>query len=102
MSYYRHHVFICCNQRAAGETSCNALGSGTLLDYMKDRVKALGLAGAGQVRVNKAGCLGRCDDGPLMVIYPEETWYTFLDEQDIDEIVDVHLVGGKIVERLKR
>jgi (2Fe-2S) ferredoxin len=102
MSYYRHHVFVCCNQRAAGETSCNTFGSGKMLDYMKDRVKAAGLAGPGLVRVNKAGCLGRCDDGPVMVIYPEETWYTFLDEQDIDEIVDSHLVKGVPVERLKR
>jgi (2Fe-2S) ferredoxin len=102
MSYYRHHVFICCNQRAPGETCCNDCGSSQMLTYMKDRVKALGLAGPGQVRVNKAGCLGRCDDGPVMVIYPEETWYTFIDEQDIDDIVDQHLVQGVTVERLKR
>lgn len=102
MSYYRHHVFICCNQRAAGETCCNDSGAGQMLSYMKDRVKALGLAGPGQVRINKAGCLGRCDDGPVMVIYPEETWYTFIDQEDIDEIVDQHLVRGVTVERLKR
>jgi len=101
MSYYRHHVFICCNQRAPGETCCNDNGASQMLAYMKDKVKALGLAGEGQVRINKAGCLGRCDAGPVMVVYPEETWYTFIDEQDIDEIVDAHLVRGQIVERLK-
>jgi (2Fe-2S) ferredoxin len=101
MSYYNRHLFICCNQRAEGETCCNDHGSSRLLDYMKDRVKALGLAGPGQVRVNKAGCLGRCDNGPVMVVYPEETWYTFIDETDIDEIIDSHLVGGQVVERLK-
>jgi (2Fe-2S) ferredoxin len=72
-----------------------------MLAYMKDKVKALGMAGEGQVRVNKAGCLGRCDAGPVMVIYPEETWYTFVDQEDIDEIVEQHLVQGHIVERLK-
>jgi (2Fe-2S) ferredoxin len=72
-----------------------------MLGYMKDKVKALGMAGEGQVRVNKAGCLGRCDAGPVMVIYPEETWYTFVDQEDIDEIVEQHLVQGHIVERLK-
>jgi (2Fe-2S) ferredoxin len=101
MSYYRHHVFICCNQRAPGESCCNNHGASDLLGYMKDKVKALGLAGDGQVRVNRAGCLGRCDDGPLMVIYPQEVWYTFIDEQDIDEIVERHLVAGEVVERLK-
>jgi len=53
------------------------------------------------VRINKAGCLGRCDNGPVMVVYPEETWYTFLDKSDIDEIVEEHLIHGRIVERLK-
>jgi len=101
MSYYRHHVFVCCNQRAPGETCCNDCGSSQMLGYMKDKVKALGMAGEGQVRVNKAGCLGRCDAGPVMVIYPEETWYTFVDQEDIDEIVEQHLVQGHIVERLK-
>lgn len=102
MSFYQHHVLVCCNQRAPGEDCCNNHGASELMGYMKDRVKALGLAGEGQVRVNKAGCLGRCDDGPLMVVYPQETWYTFIDREDIDEIVDKHLVGGEVVKRLVR
>jgi (2Fe-2S) ferredoxin len=52
------------------------------------------------VRVNKAGCLDRCAGGPVAVVYPEEVWYTFVDQQDIDEIVDAHLKGGRPVERL--
>ena len=102
MSYYRQHVFICCNQRGPGEACCNDCGSSQLLKYMKERVKTLGLSGIGEIRINKAGCLGRCEEGPLMVIYPDETWYTFIDQQDIDEIIDVHLSKGQIVERLKR
>lgn len=101
MSYYRYHVFICCNQRVNGEPCCNDLGATALFDYMKRRVKALGLAGAGKVRINKAGCLDRCAEGPVMVVYPEETWYTFIDQQDIDEIIDSHLQQGRPVERLK-
>lgn len=101
MSHYSRHVFVCCNQRAEGETSCNDHGSGQLLAHMKDRVKALGLSGPGKVRVNKAGCLGRCDQGPVMVVYPEAVWYTFVDASDVDEIIDSHLVGGEAVERLK-
>ena len=59
-----------------------------------------GLAGPGGVRVNKAGCLDRCAGGPVAVVYPEAVWYTYVDPQDIDEIVESHLVNGQVVERL--
>lgn len=101
MSYYTHHVFFCCNQRAAGESCCNNLGASTLQTYAKDRTAALGLRGAGSVRINKAGCLGRCDEGPVMVVYPDNVWYTYLDQDDVDEIIDQHLIHGRIVERLR-
>lgn len=65
------------------------------------RVKELGLAGPGKVRINKAGCLDRCEEGPVMVVYPEGTWYTYVDQADIDEIVESHLRDGKVVDRLK-
>jgi (2Fe-2S) ferredoxin len=68
--------------------------------HAKARVKALGLAGSGGVRVNKAGCMDRCEEGPTVVVYPEGVWYTYADEDDIDEIVDEHLVHGRVVERL--
>lgn len=100
MGFYEQHVFVCCNQRAAGEDCCNNHGAGELLAYMKDRVKALGLAGEGRVRINKAGCLGRCDHGPVLVVYPGQTWYTVIDREDIDEIVDRHLLRGEVVQRL--
>jgi len=101
MSYFKHHVFFCCNQRADGESCCNNLGASAMQAHAKDRIGALGLKGAGGVRINKAGCLGRCDEGPVLVVYPEETWYTYLDQSDIDEIIDRHLVNGEVVERLK-
>jgi (2Fe-2S) ferredoxin len=102
MSYFKHHVFVCTNQREAGQTCCNARGASELRDYAKDRLKALGIGGGPNgVRINSAGCLERCDNGPVMVVYPEGVWYTYLDKEDIDEIIDSHLVGGKPVERLK-
>jgi len=67
---------------------------------MKKRSKELGLVGSGEVRVNSAGCLNRCELGPVVVIYPDETWYTFVDKDDIDEIIEEHLVKGNKVERL--
>ncbi|MDC0553221.1 (2Fe-2S)-binding protein, partial [Methylophilaceae bacterium] len=51
-------------------------------------------------RINRAGCLDRCKDGPLLVIYPEAVWYKYIDHTDIDEIIDQHLVKGTIVKRL--
>ena len=103
MSYYQRHVFFCTNDRGAASErpSCNRCGSARLREYAKERVKELGKAGAGGIRINTAGCLDRCEEGPVCVVYPEGTWYTYVDEVDIDEIIDSHLLGGKPVERLK-
>jgi (2Fe-2S) ferredoxin len=101
MSYYQRHVFFCCNQRQSGEACCNDHGAQDIRDYAKQRVKQLGLAGKGKVRVNQAGCLDRCTEGPVIVIYPEAVWYTYIDRYDVDEIVDEHLVNGRVVERLR-
>lgn len=101
MSYYEKHVFFCCNQRDEGRQCCNSSGASGLRDYTKARVKELKLSGKGKVRINQAGCLDRCNEGPVMVIYPEEIWYTYVDQEDIDEIIQSHLVDGRVVERLK-
>ena len=83
------------------ETAARTTRPTQLRDYAKNRVKALGLAGKGKVRVNKAGCLDRCDEGPVIVVYPEEVWYTYVDKADIDEIIEEHLKHGRVVERLR-
>ena len=101
MSYYKHHVFFCLNERKNGEASCSQHNAQAAFDHCKTRVKAAGLAGVGGVRVNKAGCLDRCAGGPVAVVYPEEVWYTYVDEHDLDEIVDSHLQNGHVVERLR-
>jgi (2Fe-2S) ferredoxin len=100
MSYYQRHIFFCLNQRVSGEASCGDHAPTKGFDHCKKRVAAAGLNGPGQVRVNKAGCLDRCAGGPVAVVYPEGTWYTFVDEADIDEIVDEHLTHGRVVQRL--
>lgn len=101
MSYYQYHVFFCCNQRTNGEACCNAHHSQEMRDYAKAKVKALKLAGPGKARINQAGCLDRCQEGPMIVIYPEEVWYTYVDKSDIDEIIEEHLIHGRVVERLR-
>jgi (2Fe-2S) ferredoxin len=97
---YKHHLFFCLNERSNGENCCAQHNAFELFTYAKNRIKELGLSGAGRIRVNKAGCLDSCNLGPVMVIYPEGTWYTFIDTDDIEEIIQSHLIKGKPVERL--
>ncbi len=99
-SYFKRHIFFCLNERSNGEACCAQHGAQAAFDHCKKRVKELGLSGPGQVRVNKAGCLDRCSGGPVAVVYPEAVWYTYVDQADIDEIVERHLQDGQIVERL--
>ena len=98
--YYQRHIFFCLNDRPNGKESCAHHNAQEGFDRCKSQVKAAGLSGAGKVRVNKAGCLDRCAAGPVAVVYPEGVWYTYIDNADIDEIVESHLKNGKIVERL--
>ena len=71
-------------------------------DYVKDKVQMLGLSNEeNRIRINSAGCMNRCDDGPVLVVYPEGVWYTYMDESDLDEIIVEHLQHGRVVERLK-
>tara|TARA_R110002073_G_scaffold187005_2_gene345657 strand:+ start:690 stop:998 length:309 start_codon:yes stop_codon:yes gene_type:complete len=101
MSYYQRHVFFCVNQREAGAACCNDSDAQAIRDYAKARIKSLKLSGESKIRINNAGCLDRCTEGPVIVIYPEEIWYTYIDKEDIDEIIDEHLINGRIVERLR-
>ena len=70
MSYYQRHVFFCLNQRDNGEACCANHQAQAAFDHCKARVKGEKLAGPGQVRVNRAGCLDRCAGGPVLVVYP--------------------------------
>ena len=98
--HFRLHVFCCTNRRPDGHVrgSCAARGSEDLRDYMKARAKELGLAG---VRINTAGCLDRCEQGPVVVIYPEGVWYKISTRADVDEVLESHLVRGGRAERLR-
>lgn len=101
MSYYQRHIFFCLNHRESGEDSCTNHGAQAGFDHCKSRIKADKIAGGKDgVRVNKAGCLDRCAGGPVAVVYPEAVWYTFVDNEDIDEIIDSHLKKGIVVDRL--
>ena len=99
-SYFQRHIFFCTNERQNGESCCAQHGALAAFERCKSQVKAAGLSGPGQVRVNKAGCLDRCAAGPVAVVYPEAVWYSYVDASDIDEIVESHLKNGQVVERL--
>lgn len=99
--FYSRHIFFCTNQREGGRQCCMDHQSRSLRDYAKKRSKQLRLAGPGGVRVNSAGCLDRCSEGPVCVVYPDNVWYTYRDSDDIDEIVERHLRDGETVQRLK-
>jgi len=101
MSHFKHHVFFCTNQRTNGEACCQEHGANDMRVYAKDRVKQLAPKELGRIRVNSAGCLDRCELGPVLVVYPEAVWYTYIDQEDIDEIIEEHLLHGRIVERLR-
>lgn len=99
-TYYRVHVFCCTNVRPKNHPrgSCGRCASAKLRDHMKSKAKQIGIEG---IRINASGCLDRCELGPVMVIYPEGTWYHYTNEADIDEILDSHIIGGEPVKRLK-
>ena len=97
--FYDRHIFCCTNVRPEGHPRgcCSAGGSEKLRAYMREKAKALGIE---NIRVNAAGCLDRCELGPNMVIYPEGVWYHYDNTDDVDEILQKHLIEGGRVERL--
>ena len=95
---YSKHVFMCINDYA-GEC-CGQKGSAKMQHYMKRRCKDLNLTGEGKIRINKSGCFNHCEQGPVMVVYPEGVWYTWVNTDDIDEIIEKHLINNEVVERL--
>ena len=98
--YYERHLFFCINERDGERECCAGKNAVAMRDYAKSQAKVRGIHGPGQVRINQSGCLDRCEEGPCVVVYPEGVWYTYIDESDIDEILEEHLIKGRIVDRL--
>ena len=91
---------MCNNVRSEDDPRgcCTARGSLDLIDHAKKRIKEMGLKG--KVRVNKAGCLDACAYGPTVVIYPDDVWYTPRSREDMEEILNEHILNDRIVDRL--
>lgn len=101
MKRFEKHVFICNNSRPAGHPRgcCFDKGSKELLDEFKKKVAGVGLNK--KIRVNLSGCLDACEQGIAMVVYPEQVWYGNVKKEDIDEIIQSHLINNQPVERLE-
>lgn len=98
---YARHVFVCVNKRAPGHPKgcCADLGSEQIRAWFKQGVAERGLRE--QVRANNAGCLDQCEYGPTVVVYPDDVWYRVSTREDVDEVLDRHVIGGEIVHRLQ-
>ncbi len=100
MEPFRYHAFVCTQEKPEGVPCCSAAGSFRVLEALHRELGAQGLAD--EVQVSSCGCLGLCDSGPVMIVYPEATWYAKLTPADVPEIVSSHFKAGKKVARLER
>ena len=90
MGQYRHHVFVCTSGK-----ECSKQGAESVHKSLKKLVSDAGLRKT--VRVNHAGCMKQCGHGPMVVVYPEDTWYAGVDERGARRIVAEHLCEGRVV-----
>lgn len=89
---YRSHVLVC------GGTGCTSSNSAAIIEALESEIKKHGLEN--EVKVVRTGCFGLCARGPIMVVYPEGSYYSLVKPEDVPEIVEEHLLKGRIVKRL--
>ena len=98
-SFFKKHVFMCTNTRPEGHIRgcCQEKEASSMRAYMREKVSQTNLE---RIRINTSGCLDRCEHGPVMVIYPEGIWYSPKSKEDLDEIIERHLINDQVVNRL--
>ncbi|PKM47772.1 MAG: 2Fe-2S ferredoxin [Firmicutes bacterium HGW-Firmicutes-8] len=101
MNNPKYHIFVCGSFRSNGRQKgfCHSKASLEIMETFLEEVEERGLSG--KVLVTNTGCLGICEKGPIVIIYPDNVWYGSVKPGDVEEIMDLHIEGGKEVERLK-
>lgn len=97
---YHKHIFICTNDRGPNHPrgDCANCGGNEIRMRFVKLINQNGLKG--KVRANKSGCLDVCEFGPIIVIYPQNIWYTGITIEDVDEIFEKSIIGDGIVDRI--
>ena len=98
--FYQTHIFICKNQRTPGKACCQTIDTDNLFDALKGKLKDLNLMGKGKIRLTQSGCLGRCAEGPILLIYPEQIWCRYRTIKDLDDILSHYLEKAPIPSHL--
>ncbi len=100
MAPFRFHVFVCMQEKPKDVPCCAAGASAAVLEALNNELAARGLRD--EVQVTTTNCMGTCENGPVVLAYPEGAWYSKVAPQDVPEIVASHFVGGRVVSRLAR
>lgn len=98
--HYQKHLFFCVNQKDSANKCCAQADAEAMSQYFKLSLLEKGLHGPDKFRVSTSGCLGRCRKGPCLVVYPDGIWYSYSNKQDLDKIIEQHLLGGTVVKEL--
>lgn len=98
--FYNKHIFFCTNQKKNGN-GCGNISNEEDFYFARTYLRSMDASNQLRIGVSKAECLGRCANAPICVIYPEGIWYTYVDQQDIQDIIKYHLLNNEIVDRLR-